>query len=100
MPYTPFHHIALKVDSETQDGIEQRLQGGRLQGAADFVLEHGYCRSLYATDPNGMIVEFTVDHPDVEKINATRAARRTRSSSAGSAAITPRTTPIAEGALR
>jgi catechol-2,3-dioxygenase len=37
-----------------------------------FVLEHGYCRSLYAEDPDGMIVEFTVDHPDVEKINATR----------------------------
>ena len=39
-----------------------------------FVLEHGYCRSVYATDPNGMIVEFTLDHPDVEKINATRRA--------------------------
>ena len=39
-----------------------------------FVLEHGYCRSLYAIDPDGMIVEFTVDHPDVEKINATRRA--------------------------
>ena len=34
-----------------------------------FVLEHGYCRSVYVTDPNGMIVEFTRDHPDVEKIN-------------------------------
>jgi glyoxylase I family protein len=38
------------------------------------VLEHGYCRSLYAVDPDGMIVEFTVDHPDVEKINSTRRA--------------------------
>jgi catechol-2,3-dioxygenase len=36
------------------------------------VLEHGYCRSVYATDPNGMIVEFTRDHPDVEKIGAAR----------------------------
>jgi glyoxylase I family protein len=27
------------------------------------VLEHGYCRSLYAEDPNGMIVELTADTP-------------------------------------
>ena len=26
MPFTPFHHIALQVDKETQDGIEQRLK--------------------------------------------------------------------------
>ena len=38
-----------------------------------YVLEHGYCRSLYVKDPDGMICEFTVDHPDVEKINATRS---------------------------
>jgi hypothetical protein len=36
------------------------------------VLEHGYCRSLYATDPDGMIVEFTVDRADVEQIAAAR----------------------------
>jgi catechol-2,3-dioxygenase len=36
------------------------------------VLDHGYCRSLYAVDPNGMICEFTCDHPDAAKINAQR----------------------------
>ncbi len=25
------------------------------------MLEHGYCRSVYVTDPNGMIVEFCCD---------------------------------------
>jgi catechol-2,3-dioxygenase len=39
-----------------------------------FVLEHGYCRSLYVEDPNGMIVEFTVDHEKVDEINAQRRA--------------------------
>jgi hypothetical protein len=24
---------------------------------------------VYVTDPNGMIVEFTLDHPEVERIN-------------------------------
>ena len=26
MPFTPFHHIALNVDAETQDEIEQRIK--------------------------------------------------------------------------
>ncbi len=39
-----------------------------------YVLEHGYCRSVYVTDPNGLILEFTQDHPKVMEINATRRA--------------------------
>ena len=74
MPPTPFHHLALKVDRATQDAIVKRLKEAGYDEPKSFVLEHGYCRSVYATDPNGMIVEFTLDHPDVEKINATRRA--------------------------
>jgi glyoxylase I family protein len=69
MPFTPFHHIALNVDKETQTGIEQRLKAAGYKEPESFVLEHGYCRSVYVTDPNGMIVEFTLDHPDVVNIN-------------------------------
>jgi hypothetical protein len=36
------------------------------------IADHGYCKSLYITDPNGLLLEFTVDHPDVEKIDAIR----------------------------
>jgi glyoxylase I family protein len=75
MPFTPFHHIALHVDRETQQDIEKRLKAAGYKEPQFFVLEHGYCRSVYATDPNGMIVEFTLDHPDVEKINATARKR-------------------------
>lgn len=74
MPFTPFHHIALNVDRETQAGIERRLKEHGYEPPQSFVLEHGYCRSVYVTDPNGMIVEFTLDHPDAEKINAERRA--------------------------
>ena len=31
-----------------------------------YLLEHGYCTSLYATDPNGLILEMTVDNPAAE----------------------------------
>jgi glyoxylase I family protein len=74
MPQTPFHHIALKVDQATQDGIEKRLRAASYQEPQIYVLEHGYCRSVYAVDPDGMICEFTVDHPDVEKIAASKIA--------------------------
>jgi glyoxylase I family protein len=72
MPPTPFHHIALKVDAATQAGIERRLKAAGYVEPQMYVLEHGYCRSLYAEDPNGMIVEFTLDHPQVDEINAQR----------------------------
>jgi glyoxylase I family protein len=72
MPFTPFHHIALNVDNETQLIIEARLVKAGYIEPKYFVLEHGYCRSVYVTDPNGMIVEFTSDHPDIDRINQDR----------------------------
>ncbi len=74
MPETPFHHIALNVDADTQREIEQRLAAAGYQEPRMYVLEHGYCRSVYVTDPNGLILEFTRDHPRVEQINETRRA--------------------------
>lgn len=60
---SPFRHIAVKCDEGTQDGILKRLQVSQYSSDRYYVLEHGYCRSLYATDPDGMIMEFTVDDP-------------------------------------
>ncbi|NVJ22084.1 MULTISPECIES: VOC family protein [Myxococcus] len=73
MPPTPFHHIALNVDVETQGAIEQRLRAAGYTEPELYVLEHGYCRSLYIKDPNGMIVEFTHDSPDAVKPDVMRA---------------------------
>jgi len=72
MPFSPFHHIALNVDAETQKAIEGRLKTAGYKEPESFVLEHGYCRSVYATDPNGMIVEFTLDAPNAKEVNETR----------------------------
>ena len=72
MPESPFHHVALNVSAEVQEGIEKRIRAAGYAEPQMYVLEHGYCRSLYVNDPDGMICEFTVDHPDVEKINAKR----------------------------
>ncbi len=71
---SPFRHIALKVDALGQAELERRLHEAKWSPETTFVLEHGYCRSLYTTDPNGMVVEFTVDVPHAESINAARSA--------------------------
>ena len=63
MPPSPFHHIALNCDAQTQNEVEKRLKRDGYREPQLYVLEHGYCGSIYATDPNGMILELTVDNP-------------------------------------
>ncbi|HEY4214243.1 MAG TPA: VOC family protein [Steroidobacteraceae bacterium] len=72
MPDSPFHHIALNVDKETQQGIEERLKAAGYKPPQMYVLEHGYCRSVYVNDPNGLILEFTLDAPEADRINTIR----------------------------
>jgi catechol 2,3-dioxygenase-like lactoylglutathione lyase family enzyme len=66
-----FQHIAFKADRTTFDEIERRFGAA---GVATRTIDHGYCLSLYATSPDGLRVEFVVDPPDVEDINAMRKA--------------------------
>ncbi len=74
MPPSPFHHIALSVNAETQAVIEKRIAAAGIKPPDTYILEHGYCRSVYVTDPNGLILEFTLDHPEVETIARDRQA--------------------------
>ncbi len=67
MPASPFHHIALNTDPKTQDKVFERLKQAGYKEPDIYVLEHGYCKSLYATDPNGMILELTADDPAAEE---------------------------------
>jgi glyoxylase I family protein len=72
---SPFRHIALKVDRDNQDEIEKRLSDAQWDPpGGTFVLEHGYCRSLYTHDPNGMLLEFTADTEGADEISAARRA--------------------------
>lgn len=70
-----FRHIAMKVDQETQDGIIKRLTDAGYKEPEMYILDHGYCYSIYVFDPSGLLIEFTVDHPDVDKINAEQAEK-------------------------
>lgn len=60
-------HIAFKLDGEAQDGLKGRLEA---EGYNVRLTDHGYCRSLYVTDPSGLNLEFTVDADDIEQIVA------------------------------
>ena len=56
-----YDHVALAATHEVQQAIEARAQ------AADvptMTIDHGYCTSLYLSDPDGLLVEVTVDNPD------------------------------------
>jgi glyoxylase I family protein len=66
-----FNHIAMKVDQPTFDAIERRLKEAQIPVR---VIDHGYCTSIYAMSPDRLRVEFTVDPPHVEEINAMRRA--------------------------
>jgi catechol 2,3-dioxygenase-like lactoylglutathione lyase family enzyme len=63
-------HLAFECDDETQADLIKRLEAN---GISSRVMDHGYCKSLYVTDPNNLRLEFTVDHPEVERINARQA---------------------------
>ena len=75
LPPSPFRHIALNVDEEAQKGIEARIAAAGIEPPDTYVLEHGYCRSVYVTDPNGMIVEFCCDDPRAAAGAAERRAK-------------------------
>jgi catechol 2,3-dioxygenase-like lactoylglutathione lyase family enzyme len=66
-----FNHIAMKVDGAGFDALERRLKDAAVPYR---VTDHGYCKSVYATSPDGLRVEFTVDPPHVAEINAMRLA--------------------------
>ncbi len=66
-----FHHVAFKVDDRGYDELIARLKDA---GEAVRETDHGYCRSMYCTSPDGLIVEFTVDPPEAAEIEAIRRA--------------------------
>jgi len=65
------NHVALAVDQAGQEDLVRRLDA---HGVRYRVVDHGYCRSLYISDPDGLAVEFTCDAAGVEQINAQRRA--------------------------
>jgi catechol 2,3-dioxygenase-like lactoylglutathione lyase family enzyme len=73
MPRDPYeHHIALGVDTvaDVKD-FKAKLQAA---GVEFIEVDHGYCYSVYTTDPNGMVVEVSTIVPNGDVILAEAAA--------------------------
>jgi catechol 2,3-dioxygenase-like lactoylglutathione lyase family enzyme len=66
-----FVHIALAVTEATQNGISKRVADAGLPLRE---VDHGYCKSIYVQDPDGLLVEFTSDPPDAGEIAARQRA--------------------------
>jgi glyoxylase I family protein len=66
-----FVHIALAVTEAGQREIKQRLADASLPVRE---IDHGYCKSIYVQDPDGLLVEFTSDPPDADQIGARQRA--------------------------
>jgi catechol 2,3-dioxygenase-like lactoylglutathione lyase family enzyme len=66
-----YDHIAFKAEAETYDELKQRLETA---GEKYRETNHGYCKSIYISSPDGLIVEFTQDPADVAEIDALRRA--------------------------
>lgn len=63
------HHIAMEVSGgdATIDAYKKKLTDA---GVEVLEIHHGYCRSIYFYDPNGMRVEFATNVPVTERFFA------------------------------
>lgn len=58
---SPFIHVALNVTKDYQDAVIKRIEASNPAEGDYYVLDHGYCKSVYVRDPNRMLLEFTTD---------------------------------------
>ncbi|MGF1597096.1 MAG: VOC family protein [Acidimicrobiales bacterium] len=65
------NHIALATTAEEQAAVAARLDAA---GIGHRTVDHGYCVSLYTSDPDGSSLELTVDPPNAAEIAAARRA--------------------------
>lgn len=55
------NHLAIRADRATADAVRTRLAEAGLKPEMD--LDHGWSKSMYVLDPNGILVEYCVDDP-------------------------------------
>lgn len=53
------NHLAIRVDEVRQAELVERLAAGGVDPTME--LDHGWCHSVYLTDPNGILVELCRD---------------------------------------
>lgn len=74
----PVHinHIAFRADG--LEDLAARRQRWQEHGITVAEIDHGFCQSIYATDPNGILVEFCTDTAGLSDEDAAEAERLLR----------------------
>jgi catechol 2,3-dioxygenase-like lactoylglutathione lyase family enzyme len=67
-----YDHVAVKATREVQAAIAARAE---IAGVFVLTIDHGYCTSLYVPDPDGLVIEITVDAPEAVDAAPDRRAR-------------------------
>ena len=67
------NHMAF--DAPTLDDLEDRKRHWREHGLTVAQIDHGFCMSIYATDPNGIMVEFCCTTRQLDDRDAAEAER-------------------------
>ncbi len=69
------NHLAIRVDEDRQTELMARLEAAGVATTMD--LDHGWCQSIYVTDPNGILVELCRDTTgfDADPVEALRLMR-------------------------
>jgi len=58
------NHLAVRADDGRVSEVKARAAAEGIEPTME--LDHGWCRSVYFTDPNGVLVELCVDSPGFE----------------------------------
>ncbi|HEV7886504.1 MAG TPA: VOC family protein [Acidimicrobiales bacterium] len=67
------NHLAF--DAPTLDDLAAHRQRWQEHGHTVAEVDHGFCRSIYITDPNGILVEFCCDVRPLDHADAEEAER-------------------------
>lgn len=67
------NHVALRADAARVEDVRGRLEAAGVDVQMD--LDHGWCKSMYFTDPNGILVELCVDEPGGMPVDRAEARR-------------------------
>lgn len=73
------NHLAIRATPEKVEEVRARLVAEGLEPTME--LDHDWCRSMYVTDPNGILIELCVDTPGLHVDPA--EARRLREDRSG-----------------
>ena len=69
------NHIAFRLDTEEElNQMEDQLKARGVEGLWE--IDHGWCRSVYTVDPNGIMVEFCVTTKPEEFVQSEEEALR------------------------